>query len=1042
MAKKSDQNLTQNLLKIVDNGNLATLRNLLTNESVNVDATNKHGEGALHIAAGYGRLEIVKELRQFGARLDISDKQGDTPLYWASRHGHNDVVIYLCSNGVDINHQDKSGETATHVAARYGHPDVLESLISFNANLDIQDNDGDTPVLCACWHGFQNIVERLILAGSSLSLTNRDGDTVLHVSSVRGNYTIVRYLCEKGSDLNAVNKEGQTPLYLATKRNHLDIVQFFCEQGCNLNIQDKNGNTPLHEACKDGKLSLVHTLFAAHCKLNVCNKQGMTPLHLAALHNHIEIARHLCSAGSDLNIQDNEGLTVDQLAASTGNNSLAAMLKTLHQEGMRDKCLHEITLGMVQVNKVRLLVCGAADVGKTTLIGSLKARFLRSLRPTKFGGSYLGPAAYRHTFGFCVEQLNIPNAGEFSVWDFSGHKDYYLTHEYFLESRNTIYIVMYNRLHSYEQQLAQVRFWLAMIKSKHRPSKFIHYGGHAGQKPFVILVQSFADNPNQLPPILFGYNMEDHFDATTSHMRTSSNGVKDRIMSVQEPKRLLQQLVGEFGHHFMFTDKVFCLDCRQPRGREIQSLRSLLGTLRQSMLKEQPWVPQLVTTLQQTLPTWRKEYSQFPVMTWEAFLLCVQEQVNPLVTPETLQLVAKALNDTGEIIYITEGKLENLLVLNPDWLGQRIFGPALAPEDSLSPQFNSVTGLISLREIRRVYPELDPLSVAHLMEHFELCQPVGNREAYQFPLLIRMEPLYGLWEKDPQLTVYAGIRLETSSEANIFSPSVFPRAQLHIRNIFSDDIEDQEVIFWSDGLKCCRGEVEICVRQPEPNRSIEIAVRGTEDCRTECFALLQQFYEILSNIILDSNPGTSFTLKVLSTRSMAEHQKNPHMYSSMEIFNAERNTGVLNSPNAEIGSGESIVDLLCCGCKELEISVKSAPFTSIRDIPLKTRVELCRMLDPPDPFGRDWCLLALQLGVQEDVPVIDVSSDMGSPTDKLLLAWENRSHETVVMLVDALTGIGREDVAAELVNGLSPFSNPRNSLFVNIDGVVSTSYVV
>lgn len=379
------------------------------------------------------------------------------------------------------------------------------------------------------------------------------------------------------------------------------------------------------------------------------------------------------------------------------------------------------------------------------------------------------------------------------------------------------------------------------------------------------------------------------------------------------------------------------------------------------------------------------------------------------------------------------------MILNPDWLGQRIFGPALAPEDSLTPQFHSVTGLVPLREIQRVYPELDPLSVAHLIEHFELCRPIRNGESFQFPLLIKMEPLYGLWVKEPSLTVYAGIRLQTSSRANIFSPNVFPRAQLHIRNIFSDDIEDQEVIFWSDGLKCCRGEVEICVQQLEPNRTIEVAVRGNEGSRTECYALLQQFYGILRNVIHDSNPGTSFTVKVLSTKSMTGHDRNPHMYTSMEIFNAERSAGILSLND---NYSENIVDLLCCGCKEVEISVKSAPFTSIRDVPLKTRVEMCRMLDPPDPFGRDWCLLALQLGVQEEVPAIDASLNIGSPTDKLLLAWENRSHETVVTLVDALNGIGREDAAIELVNGLSPFSNPNNSLVVNIGGVVATSYLV
>ena len=53
------------------------------------------------------------------------------------------------------------------------------------------------------------------------------------------------------------------------------------------------------------------------------------------------------------------------------------------------------------------------------------------------------------------------------------------------------------------------------------------------------------------------------------------------------------------------------------------------------------------------------------------------------------------------------------------------------------------------------------------------------------------------------------------------------------------------------------------------------------------------------------------------------------------------------------------------------MSALSAPFTSVRCIPLQTRVELCHMFDPPDPLGRDWCLLILQLGLQEEVPVID-----------------------------------------------------------------------
>ena len=305
-----------------------------------------------------------------------------------------------------------------------------------------------------------------------------------------------------------------------------------------------------------------------------------------------------------------------------------------------------------------------------------------------------------------------------------------------------------------------------------------------------------------------------------------------------------------------------------------------------------------------------------------------------------------------------------------------------------------------------------------------------------------MEPLYGLWEKDPELTVYAGVQVHCTSVSSIFSPSVFPRLQLQIRRAFLDDIEDQELILWRDGLKCSRGEVEVCIRQLIRNWSLEVIVRGTEDTRTECYALLQQVYSILLSTLRMSNPGTMFATKVSSRRSLLNHNRCPHLYSSMEIFEAERSAGGGLAPPIGGDAPETLCDLLCCGWREGVINARSAPYTAIKDIPLQTRVQICRMLDPPDPFGRDWCLLALQLGLQEEVPSIDQSNDRGSPTDKLLTAWECGGSQTVVSLVDALKGMGREDVAMEVVNGLSPFHNPNNSLILNVSGAVSTSYIV
>ena len=399
------------------------------------------------------------------------------------------------------------------------------------------------------------------------------------------------------------------------------------------------------------------------------------------------------------------------------------------------------------------------------------------------------------------------------------------------------------------------------------------------------------------------------------------------------------------------------------------------------------------------------------------------------------------ISSLPQIVHIKESCLSNIVVLDPNWLGQRVFGPALSPQNSVIAHIKSVTGCISLKDLAIVYPEIDSISLMHLFEYFELCRQLKDTEMYEFPCLIKMDPLFGLWEREPHLSVYAGVQLSCSLPVHMFSPSLFPRVQLHIRAAFSDDLDDQEVILWSDGLKCCRGEVEVCIRETVPNKAIDIVIRGTEDTREECVALFHQFYSILLTTIRESSPGTMFSTSVLSSTDLRAHHNHPRRYSSMEVFSAERSNGIL-SPKSDDVAAEDIAKLLCCGHQGMVASALSAPFTSVRCIPLQTRVELCRMLDPPDPLGRDWCLLALQLGLQEEVPVIDTANDFSSPTDKLLTAWEKESNQSsVALLVDALISIGREDAAQQLVNGVSPFNNPSSAAVVGISGAVATSYL-
>ena len=373
-----------------------------------------------------------------------------------------------------------------------------------------------------------------------------------------------------------------------------------------------------------------------------------------------------------------------------------------------------------------------------------------------------------------------------------------------------------------------------------------------------------------------------------------------------------------------------------------------------------------------------------------------------------------------------------------------MFGPALSPENSIIPQLKSVTGCVKLDTIQKVYPKLDAISIAHLMEHFQLCTPLdGSRINYLFPCLVKMQPLFGLWEKDPSFVVYAGVRLACSSNVDIFSPNCFPQVALSARRVFFDDIDDQELTLWSDGFKCCRGEVEIQVKQVTLHKTIEILVRGTQDARLECYGLLQQFYTITVDTIRNTNPGTNFTTSSLSPKLLQEH-KDPISYSSVQIFEAERSDSILHNLHSERmprGLEESILDVICCGCENQLIVAKSAPFSLLSDLPLQTRIEVSRLLDPPHPFGRDWCLLALQLEMTDEVQQIHEAKGHISPTDQLLMAWEKSVNSTVVTVIDALRSIGREDAAKAIIEGLNLFSNTSSSVVISIPDVPITSYV-
>lgn len=68
---------------------------------------------------------------------------------------------------------------------------------------------------------------------------------------------------------------------------------------------------------------------------------------------------------------------------------------------------------------------------------------------------------------------------------------------------------------------------------------------------------------------------------------------------------------------------------------------------------------------------------------------------------------------------------------------------------------------------------------------------------------------------------------------------------------------------------------------------------------------------------------------------------------------------------------------------ELANNIQWGCALKVQDLPAPVKLKLCGLLDPPEPHGRDWCLLALRLGLcQEKIAALD--SQHSSHTMRLL----------------------------------------------------------
>lgn len=148
-------------------GDAARVRMAVEAERALLAAQGPDGAPMLHLAAHFGRVEVVQLLLDLGAPAD------------------------LYAGGFFAN-------TALHAAAAGGQAEAVELLLRAGARPDLPDGNGYAPLHVAAAAGLVAAMEALLAQGADPAAVSKDGRTALDVARERGQDEAAVLLARRG----------------------------------------------------------------------------------------------------------------------------------------------------------------------------------------------------------------------------------------------------------------------------------------------------------------------------------------------------------------------------------------------------------------------------------------------------------------------------------------------------------------------------------------------------------------------------------------------------------------------------------------------------------------------------------------------------------------------------------------------------------------------------------------------------------------------------------------------------------------------------
>lgn len=317
----------------------------LIESGANVNAVDKHGNSALHYAAGMGDVgtALVDKLLASGVSINVKNHQGKAPLHmivqgsgnggtYDSRRPNATVFDALMAAGADINARDNRGATVLfqYIENANSYPEGERSswftrFVQAGVKTDTVDSGGRSLLHAQVFNvdcGDASLLELIRDSGVDPSHVDHDGNTLFHEAAPKlakmAERTraplLAHKLTEMGVDAFKPNHDGRTPLHIIASTN----PDFFDR------LQSRHsGRSGLKKAAEGYGVDLYLRLYPD--SMDGADKHGVRPLHIASTFSEY-LTRRLLDEGASPSEPTIEGLTPFHLAARSQQANIIGIL--------------------------------------------------------------------------------------------------------------------------------------------------------------------------------------------------------------------------------------------------------------------------------------------------------------------------------------------------------------------------------------------------------------------------------------------------------------------------------------------------------------------------------------------------------------------------------------------------------------------------------------------------------------------------------------------------------------------------------------------